>query len=104
MLTVALNIDVELEIQKRLKGARRAIEESSEQYDQYSARSQSIGVASEDQKKKKRVNFASPERYSSVNSYEQSSDAASSRYKSSGKNIEDSIGESIKIEDSYNTS
>ena len=111
MLNLALNIDVENEIQKRMYMAKRAVEESSEQLQEeysVSARSQSMGAHSHftqpDEKRKKNVKFASPEKFSSVHS--QSSDNASSKYRSSsrGQNIEESIGESIRIEESYNVS
>ena len=100
MLNVALNIDIEQEIERRIRGARRNIEESKDttEYEQYdTSRS-----AFEDPKKKKKVNFASPERYSSVHSNIESS--LSSKHKSSTQKFEDSIGESIKIEESYTIS
>lgn len=111
MLSLALNIDVESEIKKRLQMAKRAVEESSEHLQEeysVSARSQSMGAQSQlthqdDPKRKKNVKFASPEKFSSVHS--QSSDNLSSKYKSSHRGgIEESIGESIKIEESYNAS
>ena len=108
MLDLALNLDIDKEIEKRIHGAIRQIEESSDNYNEYSARSysQSLGPVSQsnndDHKKKKNVKFASPEKFSSAHSNEMSSaGAGSSRYRSSHR-IDDSIGESIKIEDSYN--
>lgn len=85
MLNIALNLDINQEINKRVNGAKRALEESGDKYEEYSARSysQSLGVVSEDPKKKKKVNFASPEKFSSVHSADQSSVSASSKYKSS---------------------
>ena len=63
-----------------------------------------MGAISEDPKRKKNVKFASPEKYSSVHSMDQSSaGASSSKYRSSAR-IDDSIGESIKIEESYQIS
>eukprot|EP00347_Sterkiella_histriomuscorum_P003387 403364494 len=112
MLDLALNLDINKEIDKRINAAKRAIEESSDNFNEYSARSysQSMGPisVSEDPKKKKNVKFASPEKYSSAHS--QSMDHSSggdrsSRYKSSQR-IESSMGidESIKIDESYSIS
>ena len=71
MLDLALNLDINKEIEKRINGAKRALEESSDNYS-ISARSysQSLGPVStiEDAKKKKNVKFASPEKYSSAHS------------------------------------
>ena len=72
MLNLALGLDVQNEIEKRLQRARRALEESSEAFE--SARSFShshshSAMTTEHEnigKKKKNVKFASPEqRYSS---------------------------------------
>jgi len=109
MLSLALNLNVNKEVEKRIEKANATLLEESSKLDEYSARgsvSQSMGVVSEDPKKKKNVKFASPERFSSVHSYDQSSSGVSSgRYKShQHAKIDDSIGESIKIEESYSVS
>lgn len=41
MLNLALNLDINKEIEKRISGARRAIEESSDRFEEISARSYS---------------------------------------------------------------
>ena len=59
----------------------------------------------ENERKKKKVNFASPDRYSSAHSYHESSEGASSRFKHSANKYDDnsaisqSIEESIKAEE-----
>lgn len=106
LLNEALNIDIDKEIDKRIRGARQVYEESRDtwtdaQADSVSARSV---VEQQNDKKKKKVNFASPpstskDRFSSVHSYNESIE--SSKGKTSSHKFEESIGESIKIEDSY---
>lgn len=119
MLELALNLDVQNEVNKRFEGAKRHLEESSDNFVDYSARSysQSVGASnalngglstSEDpSRKKKNVKFASPERFSSAHSHSvgesSGGDRSSNRFRSSHR-IEDSIGESIKIDESYSIS
>jgi hypothetical protein len=101
MLDAAININVDHEIEKFIRGARQYnIEESKGTEIDYQ---ESIQSTIEDGKRKKKVNFASPERFSSVHSYTESS-VSGSKSKFSAHKMEDSIGESIKIEESYTVS
>lgn len=86
MVSLALRIDTNAEIEKRLKDKRRQIEDSSEQLE--SARSYGLSQSGAPSEGKKKVQFASPEKYrSSV------IDDSSNRF--SNSKVEDSIGESI---------
>ena len=95
MLALALDLDVNAEIERRLERAHAAKLEESSKLDEASARGGSVG--NEESKKKKIVKFASPERFSSVHSYDQSSASVRPR-------PDESIGESIRIEESYSVS
>lgn len=92
MVSVALKLDPNAEIEKRFRDMKRQVEESSDVLE--SARSFNVshsGVPSD----KKKVQFASPDKYRSSVIDEQSSG------KYSNNKYEDSIGEDIGIEDSY---
>lgn len=116
LLNEALNLDVDREIEKRIKGARQAYDEShnwteSSQFpanqDSISQSARSLSQSQPDpSKKKKKVNFASPpseskDRFSSVHSNQ---DSVESKSVKSHHKFEESIGESIKIEESYQIS
>lgn len=61
MLNLALGLDVQSEIEKRLQRARRALEESSEAFESARSFSHSVATTEQEPKKKKNVKFASPE-------------------------------------------
>ena len=75
LLNEALNLDIDQEIDKRIKGARQIYEESKDTWTD--ANVESVSARSMDAKKKKNVKFASPpstskDRFSSVHSYQES--------------------------------
>lgn len=104
MMSLALKLDPRKEVEVRYNNMRRAVEESSENLD--SARFSQSGAPSESTNKKK-VQFASPDKYrSAVASSHDSSSAASVKYSNQKGSsvIEDSIGESININESLGQS
>lgn len=108
MLDVALNMDINTEIERRIRAASRLLEESKaseskSEYDQYYD-SQRSNL--DESKKKKRVKFESPERFSSVQCHMDSSasELTVSKNKLTINKGNDNIDESIKIEESYSVS
>lgn len=106
MLTIALNLDPQKEIERRMREMKRAIEESGDavtesarsiNMSQSYAPSESMGT-----KMKKRVQFeVTPDKFKSSGRDDTSSQA--SRQHSSSK-VEESIGEDLEIEESIPTS
>ena len=102
MLELALKLDPEREIEKRLKDMRRQIEESSEYLDSERSASVSQSGAPSDVTNKKKVQFAtspSPDKFRSSAAGSEKGYASSSHGSSKNNNqkIDDSIGESISI-------
>ena len=107
MIAVALKLDPQQEIEKRIREMERAIEESSDGNQtniQESARSvisiSQSGVPSESIKSKKKVKFESPNKFRSSNN----GSVDGSSIKNSSHKFEESIGESIDIGDSIQQS
>ncbi len=92
MMDIALKIDTNKEIDKRYKETKKAIEESGETV--LSARSISQSGAPSESVNKRKVQFASPQKQGRPSEEERS------RYSNSKSNVEESIDESISINES----